>query len=400
MDNSLSRYIAKNSKKRNSGLKYDFMPSLLEIIERPSHIAGTIIIVTIALLLAAAIIWANFSRLDVVVNGMGNIIPEGKLVELKPLIGGKVKEVNVRVGDYIGAGEVLVSLENESANIDLEQLRYNVEWCAIQREITEERLKNDEYNIPIDKYDAKFSNGLNEISLEIDIYKDEKTQRQKDLDEARKELAEAISEEDEYLTSTLESRVASYEEDIISSDKSMRSQAYGKLFSLDQEMQAYDLELAKFNISDEEYRIKSPVNGYVNMLSVISPGQTVTAGDPVVSIVPSDEAMQFECYVADKDRSEIEIGMNVSVKLTVFSFSDYGAVTGKVTYISPSSFTDETYGNVYVVDIDIDEEQMHPDIDLISGLSGNVEIITGKRTVMQYFLEPITKGLGESLKEN
>ena len=236
--------------------------------------------------------------------------------------------------------------------------------------------------------------------IEIDMYKDQKRQRDKNLEEARTELEEAKNEGNENVITTLENRVQSYEDSIISAEKSQKSQMYSQLFSLENEMRNYEMQLSQYDIKAENYLIKAPVNGYINAISVVSPGQTVSAGTAVCSIVPSDRELQFECYVLDKDRSDIEVGMDVSVKLSAFSFSDYGAIPGKVTYISPSSFAHEKYGNVYVVDIELDRGNMNQNIDLTSGLSGNVEIITGKRTVMEYFIEPITRGLDQSLKEN
>ena len=396
----MTKYIAANNKRRNAKLKYDFMPSLLEIIERPSHRAGTLIIVTIALLLVAAVVWACFAELDVVVTGTGSIMPEGKLVEVQPLLGGKVAQINVGVGDYVQAGDVLIELDNPTAELDLEQLNRNVEWCRIRTEITKERLKNDEYAIPVEQYDSSFYYGLQQIVLEIDMQKDQKDQRLKDLEDAKTELEEAQENGNENVITTLENRVKYYEDNIASSEKSRKSQLYSQLFSLENEMRNYDAQLAKLQIGAENYTVKSPVSGYVNVISVVSPGQMVSAGNTVCSIVPSEKALQFECYIQDKDRSDIETGMEVAIKLFAYSFSDYGPITGKVTYISPSAFAHEKLGNVYVVDIAIDKAELNPDVDLQSGLSGSVEIITGKRTVMQYFLEPITKGLDQSLKEN
>lgn len=400
MDNKLTKYIAENNKKRNTKLKYDFMPSLLEIIERPAHRAGTVIILTIAVLLVAVVVWACLAKLDVVVTGTGNIVPEGKLVELQPLIGGKVEQINVKVGDYVNTGDIIVSLENSTADLELEQINRNMEWCRIRTEITKERLKNDEYDVPVESYDEQYYNGLQQIVLEIDMYKDQKRQREQNLAEAKADLEAARTEGNESVITTLETRVQSYEDSISSAEKSQKSQMYSQLFSLENEMRSYETQLSQYEIKAETYLIKAPVNGYVNVMSVVSPGQTVSAGTAVCSIVPSDRELQFECYVQDRDRSDIEVGMDVAVKLSAFSFSDYGAIPGKVTYISPSSFVHEKYGNVYVVDIELDREHMNQNIALTSGLSGNVEIITGKRTVMEYFIEPITRGLDQSLKEN
>ena len=191
-----------------------------------------------------------------------------------------------------------------------------------------------------------------------------------------------------------------YENEIVSSVRSQESQMYNLLFSLDREMDGYIAQLEKYNINLENLVIRAPVNGYVNMLSVVSAGQTVTPGNNVVSIVPSDSVMQFECYISDKDRAEIDLGMEVTIKLSAFSFSDYGVITGNVTYISPSAFVNEKYGNVYVVNIDFNEDTMNTKIKLTPGISGNVEIVVGKRTVLWYFLDPIMGNLRDSLKEN
>ena len=78
-------------------------------------------------------------------------------------------------------------------------------------------------------------------------------------------------------------------------------------------------------------------------------------------------------------------------------YNKYGTVKGTVKYISPSSFANEQLGSVYIVKLELDNG--NENIRVISGLSGAVEIKTDKRTVMDYFLEPIVKGFGEILKE-
>ena len=76
MDNKMTEYILKHSRKKDRELKYDFMPPLLEIIERPAHKAGTVIILGVFSLLITAIIWACLSKIDVVVTASGSVQPE------------------------------------------------------------------------------------------------------------------------------------------------------------------------------------------------------------------------------------------------------------------------------------------------------------------------------------
>ncbi len=75
----------------------------------------------------------------------------------------------------------------------------------------------------------------------------------------------------------------------------------------------------------------------------------------------------------------------------------YGTLKGTVKYISPSSFNSEQLGSVYLVKLDVDDT--NPNVNIMSGLSGSVEVKIGKQSVMRYFLDPIVKGFGESLKE-
>ena len=97
------------------------------------------------------------------------------------------------------------------------------------------------------------------------------------------------------------------------------------------------------------------------------------------------------------DIADIQKGMNAEVKLEAYPYNKYGTVDAEVSYISPSSFQNETLGNVYLVKLKLNNT--NEKINLFTGLTGTTEIKTGKRTVMEYFLDPITKGFGESLKE-
>ena len=132
-------------------------------------------------------------------------------------------------------------------------------------------------------------------------------------------------------------------------------------------------------------------------MNVNTVGAAVTNAQELVTIVPKDAPLEMVCYVKNMDIADIEIGMEAEIKLEAYPYNKYGTVKGKVKYISPSAFVSEQTGSVYLVKLEITDE--NNEIDLISGLSGAVEIKTDKRTVMDYFLEPIKKGLGESLKE-
>lgn len=155
--------------------------------------------------------------------------------------------------------------------------------------------------------------------------------------------------------------------------------------------------LEKYTLSKKYQKITAPVSGYVNNISVNTIGETVTSAEQLVTIVPDNTSVEMVCYVKNMDIADIEIDMEIEVKLEAYPYNKYGTVKGTVKYISPSSFNSEQMGSVYLVKLEITDV---PDgINIVSGLSGSVEIKTDKRTVMEYFLDPIMNGFGESLKE-
>ncbi len=97
------------------------------------------------------------------------------------------------------------------------------------------------------------------------------------------------------------------------------------------------------------------------------------------------------CYVKNMDIADIEIGMEDGIKLETYPYNKYGTVKGTVKYISPSSFNSEQLGRVYLVKLELDDS--NDNIDIMSGLSGSVEVKIGEQSAMRYFLDPIEKGI-------
>lgn len=155
--------------------------------------------------------------------------------------------------------------------------------------------------------------------------------------------------------------------------------------------------LEKYRLSKEYQNIIAPVRGHVNSVGVNTLGETVTSAQQLVTIVPNNTPNEMICYVKNTDIADVKLGMEAEVKLEAYPYNKYGTVKGTVKYISPSSFANEQLGIVYIVKLELDSDNKN--IRIISGLSGSVEIKTDKWTVMDYFLEPIVKGFGESFKE-
>ena len=412
MDNKLTEYVLKHSKKRDKELKYDFMPSLLEIIERPAHKAGTVIIVGIFTLLIAAIIWACCSKIDVVVTSTGSIQPVGNINVVKSYSSGTVKSINAVEGQYVNQGDVLIELDTEALDIDVNQLNSQKMILDAQHEIYTmikdskdmSTVKITDYETELQPYiqaildsDTNYQNTLANLEkeksnadlnhqiaqIQLEEYKSYGSKRQREMQElVVQKNALAMEQADIKINDT---------------KTQYSAQINSQLSQISSQLDEIEANLEKYRLSKEYQNITSPVDGYVNSVAVNTLGETVTSAQDMVTIVPVNTPVEMVCYVKNMDIADIETGMEAEIKLEAYSYNKYGTVKGTVKHISPSSFSSEQLGSVYLVKINITD--IPKGINLTSGLSGSVEIKTGKRTVMSYFLDPIIKGFGESLKE-
>ncbi len=412
MDNKITEYILKHSKKKDKELKYDFMPSMLEIIERPAHRGGTVIIIGIFSLLIVAVIWACMSKTDVVVTSSGSVQPVGNLNVIKSYSGGTVKSIKITEGAYVEKGDLLIELDTQALEIDENQLNSQKKLLESQQEVyTKIKGGNDLSEINIDVYDVDLKSSIQAI-LDSDLsYKNTLESLEKDKSNADLNHQIAQIQLEEYKSNGTSRQVQSQELMVqqyaiavekadlqITDTKTQYSaQVNAKLSEISNQLNEIESSLEKYRLSKEYQNITAPVSGYINKIAVNTIGETVSTAQELVTIVPKDVEMEMVCYVKNMDVADIEIGDKTAIKLEAYPYNKYGTISGTITYISPSAFINEQMGSVYLVKIK--PENVSDSIDMISGLSGSIEIKTDKRTIMRYFLDPIIKGFDESLKE-
>lgn len=364
---NLSKYILKNSKNKEKNLKYDFMPSLLEIIERPTHVAGKVIVLGIAALLIITILWAYFAKIDVVVSGTGFIVTEADTGVVTSQTSGVVKRIYVSEGDYVRSGDTLLELDTTEIDLQIRQLQEELDFCKVQREVLMQFVADADAQVNVDDYEEKYKYVINDIIYENELYKLQTEQSFFDSDTSKIQYEAGLNE---------------------------------RILTIEQQMRNYQEQLEKQKLLLEDMVIKAQTTGYILSSAVSYEGQVLASFAELFVIVPVGSRYVFEGYISDKDIADVSVGDTVQIKLQSYSFSDYGAVTGTVTYISPSAVNIEGMGNVYTVKAEIDEKLLHEDIQLMSGLSGSIEINVGQRSVLDYFLEPIIGDLDNSLTEN
>ncbi len=412
MDNRFTEYVLKHSSNRDRELKYDFMPSLLEIIERPAHKAGMVIITGFFALLVSAVIWACFSEVDIVITSQGSIQPVGNTNVVESAASGTVNDIKVKDGQHVRAGEVLIELDSKNLEVEYDLLIKQLEQYEAEVRIynqLKEGKNGSEINIAnfnadirptiqalIDN-DISYRNNIESLENEKESLIINKKIAELQLEEARSSGTSRQIQAQQLDVEQKENSVKKADISINELKSSYSRQLNTGLADVTSKLQEVRMNIRKYDISKGYYSLTAPVSGYVQNIAVNTIGETVTPSEKLVSIVPDDAEVEMECFVKNMDIADIQKGMNAEVKLEAYPYNKYGTVDAEVSYISPSSFQNETLGNVYLVKLKLNNT--NEKINLFTGLTGTAEIKTGKRTVMEYFLDPITKGFGESLKE-
>ena len=365
----MKTYLEKRLKIRERDLKYDFLPSMLEIIERPQNPMANVILFLIVALIATAILKAKFSYVDITVTSYGVVLPEDGLVEIKSLYGGNVADVNVRDGDFVSSKSNILSLDSSEQQIAKDEYEHNLKVLKIQR---------DTYQLIYDKLDGKTkdikvdTSGYGELAYLADDILLENIVYESQL--------KSIDDENEKETYKL----------------NQKQQILHTINSIDVQISSEETKLKDSNLTIDRLMLKAPVSGTVTQMSVINENTVLNAGDTIGYIIPYDKEIMFTAYVADENIQEIKVGDAVNVKIDAFGNDDNKYLSGKVKSIGDVTVNFDGIGAAYEVEILLDKL---PD-EIKIGMEGNCDIIIGKRSVLDYFLEPFIEGLEGSLKEN
>lgn len=376
----MNRYLEKQFKIHDRKLKYDFLPSMIEIIERPANKLADFILFLIVALIATTIVWAAFWKIDIAVTATGSTMPEGGVITLDSAYGGRISEIYVEDGGFVQKGDVILSLDSTEKQLALSESKSNLEILKVQREMYGKIYEE----LRAEKEADEDSDGEEEEAIpviDISAYKDYAY------------LAEAI---------LLEHNVYKKELAYLASEEERDAYRQQHMLSILQNINTLDVRIysAEISLQEEEnaleqYTLRAPADGQITQMSMISEGMIVTAGGTVGYLIPKDKENLFTAYVQDEDIGQIQIGDVVSVKIAAYNDTEYEYMEGKVAYVGDITLNIEGIGVVYMVGIEI--ENMPEDVKI--GMEGSCDIIIGTRTVLDYFIEPFIEGLNDSLKE-
>lgn len=411
----------KNLKNENDKrLKYDFMPDVQEFIERPIHPAGRIIIFTIFLVFAAAIIWACVGEVDEVATLRGIVKPETNVKVVQSPQNGTITKIAVKNGDFVKQGDVLIELDNENNEEQIKLLDLQIKSLSDESALYEKSLNGDDYDES--KYDLEI---VNIIKAEKQEYETQKQLLNSRIDEANinltmaenqlvqyqnalnQLLAELLPEDQtEYARQNVDRQqltvdnaklaVENAENALKQADEQRKVNIYQKISDNQKEISELQTQKQLIEKSSGEHQIKAPTDGYVTELSVSTVGGVITNGYDILQIVPEDSNLIIEASAKNSDIGFLEEEQTARIKVDTYSYQRYGTLDGTVEIISKNAELNETGSAAYPVKIAVDSKS-NEKLELMSGMTVTVEVKTGKKKIISFLLDPIIKHIDEGL---
>ncbi|MBI5109980.1 MAG: HlyD family type I secretion periplasmic adaptor subunit [Rhodocyclales bacterium] len=428
---------------------HDFVKDADYFMLHQEPLRARILVKTILIALALFVMWTAVALVDEITKGEGKVIPSSQIQVLQSLDGGIVVEINVREGQIVDAGQVLLRVdptrfessvrENRSQYLALTtkaaRLRALAEGLPFvpppEVVVEDPKTIQDEQRL----YETARSN----VEAQISIARQQLIQRQQELSEMRVKREQAsqayeLTAKELSVTKPLISSGAVSEVELLRLERDaarfrgerdmaaaqiLRSQA--AMAEASRKIEEVELNarnevrkdladtMAKLNAFSEggvaladkvkHASVRSPVKGTVKRLMVNTVGGVVQPGRDLVEVVPLDDALILEAKVAPKDIAFLRPGQPAMVKFTAYDFSTYGGLDAKLEHIGADSITDERGNTFFLVRVRTAKSSLGANLPIIPGMVAEVDIVTGKKSILEYLLKPVLRAKQAALTE-
>lgn len=438
--------------KDGSGVDVDYMPEVLAAEHRKQNQLAPILLYSIVAIFLVLFIWAGVAEIDEITRGEGKVIPSSKLQIVDHLEGGIVQEIYVNEGDIVEKGQLLIRIDNTVAEARFSEgktlyYRFLANDARLRAQIAEKEFvvpKEVIDNAPAEAEDAmrNYKVRMEDLKNEQMIANQDTEQRLQELNELESRITEInmqlelisdkIKVTESLVKQKLEPEVALTDLKIrqselraeVSSLRSNIARAKSSLLQAEERARQVTIKFkaedwnelkdvtnrlasARGSFTSESDRfsrteVRSPVRGIVKQLLVSTIGGVVQPGEDLVEVVPLEDKLLIEAKVNPKDIAFLRPGLQASVKITAYDFSVYGDLKGELLRVSADSITDEQ-GNVFYkaylkTDSNVLSKTKQP-LPIMPGMVASVDILTGKKTVLDYLMKPILKAKNRSLTE-
>lgn len=403
-------------------------------------------IASVVILLAA---WAYVAEVDTVTRGQGKVIPSRQVQILGSQDGGVITDIMVREGDLVAKGQLLIKLDPTRSNSSLGENRAQL----IGLQVKAARLSAlaggalfqptaEMISVAPDVVKEEqqlYQSNLAELSVQQRIADQQLTQRREELNEltAREsQLATEYRLADQELSGTRpmlasgavsEVEILRLEREVnkakgeLQQTRAQIDRVQASIVEAQEKLLGVELEFANnareqltdtvtqinalsevaAGLSDmvRQTNLVSPVAGTIKQLLFNTLGGIVLPGRDVIELIPADDTLLVEVRIRPQDIGFLAPGQEANVKVTAYDFVVYGGLEGRVEQIGADTVLDEEGNAFYEVTVRTRSADLGADKPIIPGMTVEVDVLTGKKTVLAYLLKPVLRARQRALSE-
>ena len=409
-------------------------------------LSGSLILITITCLIGLAVLWASWAELDNVTRGEGRIVSSVQNQLVQAAEGGVILRRYVAENSKVAEGEILFEIDPVDASSELNRVVQRIAALDIKELRLRSEIESNEFVVPADLSARSPMVALTEQSLfaarraelagQLAVLEQRLQQRVLDLRSAesilgtaertaglleeeisvveplvrdniapatrllelQRQLAQVRGERDRAAVSINQasSGMVELETEIENVQANYRLRAMDELNSVVADQSELSETVPRLEERVSRTTIRAPMEGIINQLKFRTPGGFVNTGDVMLELVPSGEALMIEARIMPQDISRIRLDDAVRIRLSAYDSAKYGTVNGRVIRISADAVIDRQNSGTsyYIVDVAIDGELILDDgeeVSFIPGMTATVDVLSGKRTVLEYLWRPVAR---------
>jgi adhesin transport system membrane fusion protein len=431
----------------------EFMSEVSAATLESAHRTGHSLLFLTLIFFVVAGWWAKTTSLDEVTRGEGKIVPSSKVQVIQNLEGGILAEVLVAEGEIVGKGQLLLKIDDTrfSSSFRETQLKYFellARTARLEAEsegkqlVLPEEVSEKQPALAADEQ-ALYQTRQLELQSAIQVLRQQELQRKQELIEREAKQAQLkrsfeLSDQELKMSEPLVAAGVMSEVELLRLKRAVNDlkgemdanrlamprikaslnevgQKISELtiqFRTDAAKQLSEVkaELGRtkemiFSLKDRVTRtdVRSPVKGTIKQLKINTVGGIIQPGMDLVEIVPIEDNLLVEAKIRPADIAFLRPGQEAMIKLTAYDFSIYGGLPAKLERISADTITDDKDESFYLIYLRTEknyiESMAKGRLEIIPGMTTTVDILTGKKTVLDYLLKPILKAKNEALRE-
>jgi adhesin transport system membrane fusion protein len=433
----------------------DWGESARYAIDRQQVIRARGLLYGVVAIFVILLIWSAFATVDEVTRGEGKVIPSRQLQIVQSVDGGVVEQIFVREGQRVQQGQLLVRIDPTrfvanltegsarafALNAKIERLSALVDGTPYEPDepAGAEAGQGSEAAMILAQERQYYFESRRQLDERLLIARQQLAQRRNELREVEAALraaerAHQMAQEEITITRPLLASGAVSGMDILRLEREVsrtqgeRQQAGARRAQLASGIQEAETRIRDVEVTTKnEWRaelsaamaelnslgpnvtgladrvkyseIRSPVSGLVQRVLYNTVGGVVQPGHAVVEVVPTEGRLVVEAKVSPRDIAFLRPELPAVVKFTAYDFSVYGGMQATLTHISPDSITDDDGNTYYIVRAETNGNQFRQGLPVIPGMTVQLDILTGKRTVLSYLLKPISRARQNALSE-